>query len=68
MELIELFLYFNLAFFTKHIESLFNTLLGQDSLICDDVSWWSGFKEGDSSIDDVDIGFCNTVEGMEINN
>ena len=55
-------------FLTKNIESLFNTVLGQDSLICDDVGWWGGFKKGGNSIDDADIGFCNTMEVMGTNN
>ena len=68
MELIQLFLYWSLALFTKNIESLFNTVLGWGSLICDDVGWWSGFNKIDNNIDEVGIGFGNTVEGMGNNN
>ena len=46
-----------MAFFYKNFESLFNTVLGQDGLICDDVGWWSALNKGSYGIDDVDIGF-----------
>ena len=42
---------------------MFDTVLRQDSLICDDVGWWSGFKKYGDYIDDVDIGLGNIVEG-----
>ena len=32
MELMQLFLYFTLAFFTKNLKSLFNNVLGKDVL------------------------------------
>ena len=64
MELLKLFSYCSLELFTKHFEFLFNTILGQDDLTCDDVGWWSGLNKGVNIIDDVDIGFCNTVEGI----
>ena len=55
-------------FFTKNLECLFNNLLGQDGLICDDVGWWSGFNKGGNDIDGVYIVFYNAVEGMRTNN
>ena len=55
-------------FLTKNIEYLFNIVLGQDGIICDDVGWWSGLNKGGKIIEDVEIGFCNIVEGTETNN
>ena len=52
----------------KKCESLFKNFLGQDSLICDDVGWWSGFNKGDDSIYDVDIRLHNIVEVMGSDN
>ena len=37
--------------FIKNLDSLFNTVLVQDDLICDDVGWWSGFNKGGNIID-----------------
>ena len=54
--------------FFKNFESLFNTILGQDDIICDDFGWWSGFNKGGDRIDDVEIGLGDVVEGMETNN
>ena len=54
--------------FTKKIESLFNNVMVQGGIICDDVGWWVGFNKGGNSIDDVAIGFCNTVEVMRTSN
>ena len=68
MELLILFLYCSLDFFTKNLWSLFNTVLGQDGIICYDVGSWSGLNKGGNGIDDIVIGFCNTVEGMVTNN
>ena len=68
MELLQLFSYCSFAFFTKNLESLFDNVLGKGSLICDNVGWWSGFKICGNIIDNADMGFCNTVEGMGTNN
>ena len=68
MELLQLFSYWSVAFFTNNLEALFNTELGQDGLVCDDIGWLSGFKKGGNRIDDVDIGFWNAMEGMGTNN
>ena len=68
MEMLQLFLYHRLAFFTKNIESLFNTVLGQDGIICDDICWWSGFNKSGDIIDGIYIGPCNIVELMGTNN
>ena len=62
MELLQLFSYFSLASFTKNLESLLNTAMGQDDLICDDFGWWSGSNKGGNSIYDVDKGF-STIWG-----
>ena len=64
VKLQQLFLYCSLDFFTKNFDSLFNTILGQDGIICDGVGWWSGSNKGGNRIYDVDIGLCNIVEGM----
>ena len=66
--MLQLFLYYSLAFFIKNLEYLLYIVLGQDGLICDDVGWWSGFNKCGNIIDDVEIGFYNTVEGMGTNN
>ena len=49
--------------FIKFFESLFNTVLGHDGLICDEVGWWSWLNKGGDKIYDVEIGLSNTVEG-----
>ena len=54
--------------FTKKMEYLFNTVFGQDGIICDGVGWWSGFNKGFNIIEDIDIGLWNIVEGMGTNN
>ena len=61
MKLMQLFSYCSLAFFTKTFESLFNTVLGQDGLIFDDVGWWSGLNKVGDSIYDVDIILPNIL-------
>ena len=68
MKLLQLFPYCSLDFFTKTFEYLFNNVLGQDGIICDDVGCWSGINKGDDSIYDVDIGLCDISEVMEANN
>ena len=47
--------------FTKNLDSLFNTVLCQDGLICDDVGWWGGFNKGRDIIYSVDIGLFEIV-------
>ena len=54
--------------FNKKLESLFNTVMGQDVIISDDVGWRSGFNKGGNSIGGIDIGLYNTVDGMGTNN
>ena len=68
MEMMQLLLYYTLAFFTKNIDYLVNIVLGQYGIICYDIGWWSGFNKVGNSIDSVDIGLLNTVEGMRTNN
>ena len=63
-----IFLYCSLDFLNQKLESVFNTVLGQDGIICDDVGWWSGFNNGGDRIYGVDIGLHNIVEVMETNN
>ena len=53
---------------TKYLEYFFDTLLHQDGLICDDVGWWSGFKNVGNSIYNFGVGFCNTVKFIGANN
>ena len=68
MKLLQLFSHCSLAFTPKQVESLFNNVLGQDGIICDDVGWWSGFNEGGDSIEDIAIGLGYIVEFMGTNN
>ena len=56
MKLLQLFLYCSLTFLTKNFESLFNTVLDQDGLICDYIGWWCGLNKGGDIIYDIDIG------------
>ena len=67
IKLLQLFLYCSLDFSTKNFESLFNTVLVQDSLISDDVGCCSGLNKGCGIIYDVDKGLRNIVEGMVSN-
>ena len=53
--------------FTKNIESLFNTVLVQDGIICDYVGWCSGFNKVGNIVEVVGIVFYNTVVGMGTN-
>ena len=55
-------------FFNKYIEPLFNTVLCQYGLICDDVGFCSGFNKGDNIIYGIAIGLRIIVEGMWANN
>ena len=54
--------------FTKNLESLFNNVLGQYGLICDNVGWWSGFNKCGDRIYDIDMGLSEIVEFMGSNN
>ena len=54
--------------FIKNFDSLFNTVLGKDVLICDDVGWWIGLNKGGDVIYSVDIGLRDIVEGKGTNN
>ena len=56
MELMKPFSYYILGF-KKNFECLFNTVLGKDGIICDDIGCWSGFNKCGNSIDNVYIGF-----------
>ena len=66
-KMLQLFPYFSLNFF-RDLESLFNTVLGQDCLICDDVGLCSGLNRVGYSIYDIGIGLRNIVEGIVTNN
>ena len=68
MKLLQIFFYWSLFFTPQNIESLSNTVLGQDVLICDDVGWWIGLNKGGDVIYSVDIGLRNIVEGKGTNN
>ena len=67
MKLLKLFLYCGLDFLTQNFESLFNNVLFQDGLICDDDVWCSGLNKGGDIIYDVGIGLHGIVEGMGSN-
>ena len=47
---------------------MFNTVLGQDGLICDDVGWQSRLNKGGGRIYDVGIGILETMEGTGSSN
>ena len=68
MKMLQLFLHCIIDFLSKSFESLFDTVLGKDGIICDDVGWWIGFNKGSDSIDDVDIDLVNITEGTGTNN
>ena len=68
MKLLQLFLQCNLNFLYKKFNFLFDTLLVQDGLICDDVGWWSGFNKCVYGVENVDIGLFNIMEGTGTNN
>ena len=65
MKQLQLFLYCTLEFSTEQFESLFNNVLGRYGIIFYDVGWCGGLNKGGNIIDDVGIGFCNNVDGME---
>ena len=54
--------------FLKNFEPLFNNVLGHNSLVCNDVGWWSGFYKVGDNIYDVDIGIQKIVEGIVTKN
>ena len=54
-------------FFNKYIEPLFNNVLCQYGLICDDVGWWIGINKGGDIICDIDIGLCGIAENIRSN-
>ena len=62
-----MFLHCNLAFFYKDFDYLFDTILVQDGLICDDVGLWSRLNKGSDGIDDVGIGLGKIMEGTGTN-
>ena len=65
--MLKLILYCSLDFFKK-FHSLYNTVLGQDGLICDCVGWWNAFNKYINIIDDIDIGLCDIVKDIGTNN
>ena len=68
MKLLQLFSHCSLSFFSKDLNYLFDTVLGQDGLICGDVGWWIRFDKVSDVVDDVNIGIGNIMEGTDINN
>ena len=46
---------------------MFNNVMVQDGLICDDVGWWSEINKGGDRIYDIDIVLCDILEGMWAN-
>ena len=47
---------------------MFNIVLVQDSLICDDVGLWNNLNKGGDRIYDIDIGLQDILEGIVSNN
>ena len=41
---------------------MLDAVLRQDGLIGDDVGWWSWFEKCGNSINNFDIGLCNTLD------
>ena len=68
MKMLQLFLHCIIDFLSKSFESLFDTVLGKDGIICDDVGWWIGFNKGSDVVEDVDIGLVKIMEGTRTNN
>ena len=68
MKLLQIFSHYSLYFLSKTFEHLFDTAWGQDSLVCDDVGWWSGFKTFSDGVDDVSIGIGEIMGGTGTNN
>ena len=68
MKLLQLFSYGSFDFSPKNFESLFNTVLGWDGIVCNDVGWRSGLNEGGDSIYNFGIGLRKIMEGMGANN
>ena len=66
-ETVSIIFHCSLAFFFKNVESIFDTVLGKDGIICDDVGWWSGFNKVSNIINNVGIGFCNTMNFIGTN-
>ena len=62
MKILYFFLYCVFSILVKDLESLFDAVLRQYGLTGDDVGWWCCFDESRNSINNVDIGFCNTVD------
>ena len=46
---------------------MFDALLNQYGLIGDYFGWWSWFEKSRNIINNVDIGFCNTVDFIGAN-
>ena len=67
MKKFQLFSYCSLTFF-KDLKYPFDTVSGQDGLVCDDVGWWSGFNKGRYGIYDVDIGLVDILQVTVSNN
>ena len=65
MKLLKLFSHCSLEFPPKSFDSLFDTVLGQDGLICDCVGWWSEFNKVGDGVDYINIGLGNITEGAE---
>ena len=42
--------------------------MSQDVLVGDDVGWWCWFDKISNGINNIDIGFCNTVYLIGANN
>ena len=47
---------------------MFYTVLGQYSLIYDNVGWWSGFNKGGDGVDGFEIYLGNIIEDTGTNN
>ena len=60
--------YCSLTFLSKDLKSLLDSVLSQEGLGGDDGGWWCWFEEISNRINNIDIGFCNTVYFIGTNN
>ena len=68
MKRLQFFLHCSLDFLSKNFDSIFDTVLGKDGIICDNIGWWSGLNKGSDGVDDIGIVLVEIMEGMGTNN
>ena len=68
MKILQIIFALKPQFFSKDLKYLFDTVLGQDGMIFDDVGWWSRFNKGKNGVDNFGIGLEKIMEGTGTNN